>query len=89
MNNKPLEVGQKFYYTGDMGNNPDQGEIIEVLEPTKYTQLRYRCKMTSGKEKIIEAIGFHKSIGQRFKTVEQVEEERQDKIRQMQQYYGK
>jgi hypothetical protein len=83
-----LHVGQRFIYTGDQANVPDAGEIIEVQEPTKYTQLRYKCKMDSGREKIIEAIGFEKSIGQRFKTEEQVQQERAEQNRQMAEWYS-
>lgn len=84
-----LSIGQKFEYTGDMANLPDAGEIIEVLEPTKYTQLRYRCQMESGKEKIVEALSFEKSIGQRFKTAEQVEQEMELRKQQLAKYLGR
>jgi len=86
---KRLSVGQRFHYTGDMANNPDDGVIMEVLEPTTYTQLRYRCQMDSGIDKIVEALSFEKSIGQRFKTIEQVEEEKQEKRRQMEEFFSK
>lgn len=85
MNTTRLSVGQRFEYTGDMANSPDAGEIIEVIEPTQYSGLRYKCKMDSGKEKIVEALSFQKSIGQRFKTVEQMQEERHE----LDQYYSK
>lgn len=73
---QPLPIGQKFYYTGDMANSSDFGEILEVQLPTKYTQLRYKCSFENGKERIVEHSSFVKSIGQRFKTMEQYNEER-------------
>lgn len=75
MNN--LQIGQKFYYTGDQANSSDFGEIIEIHERTNYTQVRYLCKFESGKERIVEAMSFNKGIGQRFKTIEQYNEERE------------
>lgn len=85
---KRLEVGQKFECTGDQANLPDAGEIVEVIEPTKYSQLRYRCQMESGKEKIVDAMSFEKSIGQRFKTDEQIHQEMEERRLQMEQYYA-
>ncbi|HXU25585.1 MAG TPA: hypothetical protein VN698_00020 [Bacteroidia bacterium] len=74
---EPLKIGQKIYYTGDMANASDFGIITEVFEPTKYTYWMYKIKFDSGKERKVEAYGFNKSPGQRFKTIEQYNQERE------------
>ena len=71
-----LQAGQKIYYTGDMANESSFGEIMEVFPPTKYTYIMYKIKFDNGKERKVEAYGFNKGIGQRFKTIEQYNEER-------------
>lgn len=73
---QPFNIGQRFYYTGDMANSSGFGEIIEVQPATKYTQLRYNCKFDSGKVRIVDHCSFNVSVGQRFKTIEQYTSER-------------
>jgi hypothetical protein len=44
MTQERLQIGQKFYYSGDMANNASEGEIIGINEPTKYTYLEYKVR---------------------------------------------
>lgn len=82
---KNLQEGQRFYYTGDQANTPDYGTITKVLPATKYTQFSYKCLFDDGRgERVIMHQAFNKSIGQRFKTIEQHQEE---KSKQMEAFY--
>lgn len=78
---KNLQPGQRFYYTGDQANVSGFGTITEVLAATKYTQMSYRCLFDDGRgERVIMHQAFSPSIGQRFKTIEQYNEERAAKM---------
>lgn len=83
-----LKEGDRFYYTGDMANGSSFGTITEVLQPTKYSHLRYRVTFDTirfegdTKESIVEYFSFNKGIGQRFKTMDQYNEEIQNKFEQ-------
>ena len=79
---KNLQPGQKFYYTGDQANNSSFGEIIEQIPATKYTQFSYKVRYEDGRESTIMHQAFSPSIGQRFKTIEQYNEEREKKMEQ-------
>lgn len=77
-----LEVGHRIYYTGDMANNPSFGKISAVYgnEFGKFYDIEYENERFEGDTKIskrVPHIAFNKSIGQRFKTIEQYKEERQ------------
>lgn len=85
----PFEIGQKFYYTGDMANDSDFGEITEVHPPTKYTQLRYTVLFDSGKTRIVDHFAFNVSPGQRFKTIEQYNRENADKTQYLNNLFQK
>jgi hypothetical protein len=80
---KNLQPGQRFYYTGDQANNSSFGEIVEQISATKYTQFSYKIKFEDGRESVIMHQSFSPSIGQRFKTIEQYNEERANKMEQL------
>ncbi len=94
MNTDKLKVGQKIYYTGDMANGDSFGEIIKVetisIYPVTYT-IKYEEERFEGDTKISKCIlpsSFEKSPGQRFKTIEQYEEERTEKLERYKDYIG-
>lgn len=77
-----LKVGQKIYYTGDMANTSDFGEIVNIINDK--WGLRYDVKLNDGRLfRAVMHLGFDKGPGQRFKTIEQWQEERQESLKRL------
>jgi hypothetical protein len=75
-----LKEGQRFFYTGDMANCSTFGTILDV-QNTKYG-LNYHVEFDNerfdgdSRFDILYEYSFDKGVGQRFKTIEQFNQER-------------
>ena len=90
--NQLLKIGERFYFTGDNANAPTFGEIIEILPATNYAPLHYKVRYErerfegDKKESVIYAMLFNKGIGQRFKTIDQYQSEREQAFKQLESF---
>lgn len=69
-NMNQLNIGQKIHYTGDMANDAAFGEIIYI--DAEVCEVKY----DDGKVRVVYLSSFSKGPGQRYKTIEQYNEER-------------
>lgn len=77
-----LQVGDRFFYTGDMANAATWGTVLARIEDKwglHYSVVYDDCRFegdtrTSAR---VEVYGFYPAPGQRFKTEQQYNEERQ------------
>lgn len=68
---KNLQIGQEFYYAGDMANASNFGKIVGIEEATRYTSYRYIVQMEGDvKTRIVDHYLFDKSIRQTFELIE-------------------
>lgn len=80
MHNYPLPlVGSKIYYTGDMANQPYFAKVVEIREDSWGTKFLLE-EVENGEKHWIEAISFSESPGQRFKTMQQYNDEREEQM---------
>lgn len=71
-----INIGDKYYYTGDQANIPDFGVILNIWAD-KWGEF-FTGKLDDGRlQEGIYLIAFNESPGQRFKTIEQYNSERQ------------
>lgn len=84
-----LKEGQRFYYTGDAANLPSFGKIIEVVPANNYSPLSYKVEYDNPRfegdkqTSTIFHLSFSKGSGQRFKTIEQYNEEREQQLNRL------
>ena len=87
MHYENLIIGTKIYYTGDMANLPADGEIVKVHGNPFYPIL-YDISLDNGVEKRIarniSPVHLEKSPGRRFIIMSEYEEERNERIKQLQ-----
>ena len=88
-----LKVNDRIYYTGDMANHAAFGTVTEVLEATKYSQksvkILYDTERFEGdnKKTTIPVIMFKEGNGQRFKTLEQYNREKEAREKRLREQY--
>lgn len=85
-----LQVGDRFYYTGDMANIDSFGVVIARHEDPRWG-LHYDVKfdVDGHVNKMLSFASFTAAPGQRFKTMVQYEAERQEQIARWEAHYGK
>jgi len=83
-----MNIGDRYYYTGDQANVSDFGTITK-LENDKWGSFFFG-KLDDGREqKRIHLIAFEKGVGQRFKTIEQYNQEREIAFKRLEQFISK
>jgi len=78
-----LQVGDRFFYTGDMANDSSFGTILERLGSVTKGDLRYNAKFDECPDRpvhLIEPMCFLSVPGQRLKTMEQYNFERAEMV---------
>lgn len=77
-----ITVGNRYYYTGDQANSSDFG-IITELSKNKWGEF-FSGKLDDGRiQKSVYLLAFNKGPGQRFKTIDQYNEEREESLKNL------
>ena len=80
-----MEKGTRIYYTGDRANCEDFGTIVDVRPPNRFAPLSYDIKLDDGRVFLgIWDLSFSPGPGRRFWTEKEWEENRQARIKAMQ-----
>jgi hypothetical protein len=83
-----MKEGDRYYYTGDMANASDFGVITKITSDKWGT--RFWGKLDDGREqKAVTILVFEKGVGQRFKTIEQYNQERAEQFKKMEEILTK
>lgn len=77
-----LAVGTKIYYSGDMANHPDFGEIT-LIKPCNYYKLKIKVLLNDGREWNLMPSSFEPGAGVRFITVEKRNKDREEQFKAM------
>ena len=83
-----MKIGERIFYTGDMANPEGWGKISDIKDDN--WGLRYTVTLKDGRvfPSIFPAM-FENSVGQRFKTENQVKQEQAEHLRHFERLYGK
>jgi hypothetical protein len=83
-----MKIGDHIFYTGDMTNWEDWGEITDIKDDN--WGLRYTVTLKDGRVfRDLYPAMFEKSVGQRFKTENQVKQEQAEYLKRLERLYGK
>jgi hypothetical protein len=83
-----MEIGERIFYTGDIANPEGWGTISDIKDDE--WGIRYTVTLKDGRvlRELYPAM-FEKSVGQRFKTENQVKQEQAEHLRRFERLYGK
>ena len=83
-----MEIGDRIFYTGDIANPEGWGTISDIKDDE--WGVRYTVTLKDGRvlRELYPAM-FEKSVGQRFKTENQVKQEQAEHLRRFEMTYGK
>ena len=83
-----MKIGERIFYTGDMANPEGWGKISDIKDDE--WGIRYTITLKDGRvERELYPAMFEKSVGQRFKTENQVKQEQAERLRRFERLYGK
>ena len=83
-----MEIGERIFYTGDIANPEGWGKISDIKDDN--WGLRYTVTLKDGRVlRDLYPAMFEKSVGQRFKTENQVKQEQAEHLRRFERLYGK
>lgn len=82
-----MKIGERIFYTGDMANVEGWGVISDIKDDE--WGLRYTVTLKDSRvcRELYPAM-FEKSVGQRFKTENQVKQEQAERLRCFERLYG-
>jgi len=83
-----MKMGDHIFYTGDIANFEGWGAITDIKDDD--WGLRYTITLKDGRvfRDLFPAM-FEKSVGQRFKTGNQVKQEQAEHLKRFEMLYGK
>lgn len=80
-----MEIGDRYYYTGDQANIEDFGTITNIISDK--WGMRFEGRLDDGRiQRGVHIIVFDKGPGQRFKSMEQYNQEREAALEKFKQY---